>query len=446
MDNKINQNQNDEANNSNFESLKEDNCDDNFNGIDSDYIHYFYKITNKINGKYYYGIHSIPKSLGKDPLYDGYLGSGTEIRIAIQNEGRENFEKEVIEIFETREGARLKEAEVVTIDLISDPLCYNRTVGGGYSNIGKTVVILKDNPEKILLIDQKEFSEHPEKYIGVGAGFVTVKRKNDPSNKWIKISKEEYYQNKDQYITASHGKTLVVDLDEDGNPGKEIYLVTVEEYRKYRGIKYLSVSSLKSKTKGKVVVKKKDDPNEIVVIMDKNDPRYLSGEYVGISKGKKGPKNFGMKNGSFGTMWITDGIKNKKINKNDEIPEGWRKGAVFFGKALENMREANRKIKEKKKITTEIYSIKDKKTITVNLDSIYFRGKNNSLITPENIIENRKLIGSWKKVANNLNMSFHSLKRIIRFYESLGYKINSVKTLVKQKRKRKVKNMKPSNP
>ena len=35
------------------------------------------------------------------------------------------------------------------------------------------------------------------------------------------------------------------------------------------------------------------------------------------------------KNSQFGTMWITNGSENKKINKIDEIPEGWRKGRVI---------------------------------------------------------------------------------------------------------------------
>jgi len=34
------------------------------------------------------------------------------------------------------------------------------------------------------------------------------------------------------------------------------------------------------------------------------------------------------KNSQYGTMWITDGMKNKKIKKNEMIPEGWRKGRV----------------------------------------------------------------------------------------------------------------------
>jgi hypothetical protein len=39
------------------------------------------------------------------------------------------------------------------------------------------------------------------------------------------------------------------------------------------------------------------------------------------------PKNIGSSNSQFGTMWITNGIQNRKIKKDlDFIPEGWYKG------------------------------------------------------------------------------------------------------------------------
>lgn len=34
----------------------------------------------------------------------------------------------------------------------------------------------------------------------------------------------------------------------------------------------------------------------------------------------------GTTNSQFGTMWITDSVSNKKIQKDSAIPEGWRKG------------------------------------------------------------------------------------------------------------------------
>ena len=37
----------------------------------------------------------------------------------------------------------------------------------------------------------------------------------------------------------------------------------------------------------------------------------------------------GSGNNQYGTMWITDGSSNRKIKKEDMIPEGWRKGRVI---------------------------------------------------------------------------------------------------------------------
>jgi hypothetical protein len=38
---------------------------------------------------------------------------------------------------------------------------------------------------------------------------------------------------------------------------------------------------------------------------------------------------FGKENSQFGTMWITDGVNNKKINKEDKIPINWKKGRIL---------------------------------------------------------------------------------------------------------------------
>lgn len=40
-------------------------------------------------------------------------------------------------------------------------------------------------------------------------------------------------------------------------------------------------------------------------------------------------KHDGNKNSQYGTMWITNGITSKKINKNDSIPKGWNKGRIL---------------------------------------------------------------------------------------------------------------------
>ena len=47
---------------------------------------------------------------------------------------------------------------------------------------------------------------------------------------------------------------------------------------------------------------------------------------IGLKNSEK-QKSFG--NSQFGTMWITNGIENKKIKKTDSIPEGFRKGRIY---------------------------------------------------------------------------------------------------------------------
>jgi hypothetical protein len=44
---------------------------------------------------------------------------------------------------------------------------------------------------------------------------------------------------------------------------------------------------------------------------------------IGIGNSKS---QLGEKNSQYGTRWITDGLTNRKISKNDQIPEGWSYG------------------------------------------------------------------------------------------------------------------------
>jgi len=88
-------------------------------------FNYFYQIKNKINGNYYFGVHKT------DNLDDGYMGSGKRLKYAIEKYGPENFEKEILEFFNTYEEALDFEYSIVTEEIIIDPSCYNLTLGGG---------------------------------------------------------------------------------------------------------------------------------------------------------------------------------------------------------------------------------------------------------------------------------------------------------------------------
>lgn len=89
--------------------------------------HYTYQITNLINNKIYYGVHStecLPKEDNK------YWGSGVIIKRAINKYGIENFSKEIDKLFETRDEANLYEAEIVNLEFVEREDTYNLQTGG----------------------------------------------------------------------------------------------------------------------------------------------------------------------------------------------------------------------------------------------------------------------------------------------------------------------------
>jgi len=76
-----------------------------------------YKITNKLDDKFYIGKHKT-----KD-LDDGYMGSGILIRRAIEKYGIDNFKKDILHIFETEVEMNEAEARLVVIGENSYNLC-----------------------------------------------------------------------------------------------------------------------------------------------------------------------------------------------------------------------------------------------------------------------------------------------------------------------------------
>jgi hypothetical protein len=83
-----------------------------------------YKVTNKLNGKIYIGSHKTKK------LDDGYMGSGTYLKRSIEKHGLENFNKEILHVFETSDEMYKKEAEIVNEDFLMNENSYNMKIGG----------------------------------------------------------------------------------------------------------------------------------------------------------------------------------------------------------------------------------------------------------------------------------------------------------------------------
>lgn len=252
--------------------------------IKSRKYNYFYKITNNINNHFYYGIHST------DNLEDGYMGSGIRLNYAYKKYGVENFTKEILKYFDTREEASEYEAEMVTEELVKDRNCYNCTLGGDSFNTSGMVVCY-DSVEQInKLVTQEEYHNNA-RYSYPSIGVI-----NKSTGDKCVVPLGEFYINRGLYSTSTDGKVCTKDKN-----GKH-YLVSV------------------------------------------NDPRYLSGELKAIWVGRKHKQEDidkvketfrrighqqGKKNSNYGKCWITKNYKSISIDKkeiNKYLSDGWVKG------------------------------------------------------------------------------------------------------------------------
>lgn len=89
--------------------------------------HIIYKTTCLETGRWYIGMHST------DDVNDGYLGSGTFLSRSIKKHGKEAHRYEVLEYLPSRVEVSLREEEILTKELRSDPQCMNLR-GGGTGN------------------------------------------------------------------------------------------------------------------------------------------------------------------------------------------------------------------------------------------------------------------------------------------------------------------------
>lgn len=248
--------------------------------------HYFYKITNLINGHYYYGVHNT------DNLNDGYMGSGVRLKYAYKKYGCEHFKKEILKYFNSAKEAFEYEAEIVTEDLVYNSDCYNISYGGdGWQNIGYAIV--RDNNGTIFKVskDDERLKTGELKYFS--SGYAAMKDKH----------------------------------------GNIIYTTTNDE-------RYIS-GEIVGHFKNCVTVK---DKNGHYFIVSKDDERLKTGELTYIWTGRKHSQEAiqkmkqthfknnhqqGERNSNYGNCWIIKNNKSIRIPKDDlqkYLNDGWQKG------------------------------------------------------------------------------------------------------------------------
>ncbi len=113
-------------------------------------IHYIYKTTCKVTGRYYIGMHSTCN------LEDGYMGSGKRLRHSIRKYGEENHIKEILEFLPDREKLIEREKECITSDMVVDNNCMNLKEGGtgGFIN--------EEHRKKALKSSRVSYKKHLE--------------------------------------------------------------------------------------------------------------------------------------------------------------------------------------------------------------------------------------------------------------------------------------------
>lgn len=80
-----------------------------------------------------------------DIFGDSYFGSGKWLKRALEKDGLENFQKEIIYVFNNKIDAYSWEKAVVTQELVDDPMCYNIKLGGFGGDT------FTDNPNKEMI-------------------------------------------------------------------------------------------------------------------------------------------------------------------------------------------------------------------------------------------------------------------------------------------------------
>ena len=207
--------------------------------------HYVYKITN-INPvdsrKYYIGVHTCENIKPEEDV--SYMGSSKYLNEAIQQQGKENFIKEILSTWETRELANAEEARLhVEINVAANPEYYNRAnaTGNGFCRFN-TVPVIDTRDGKTKDVSKEDFYKF-DYYVHVTKGNIIVRDERDGL---IKTVSTDDFNNSDYYVGLNKGMVTVIDV-RDGTTKN----VSKEDFDKF--------DYYVSKTKGTIKVIDKRD-------------------------------------------------------------------------------------------------------------------------------------------------------------------------------------------
>lgn len=131
--------------------------------------YYLYKITNTIDNKIYIGVHRTTN------LDDGYPGSGTALKSAMKEYGKQFFTKEIIKFFDNEQELLEAEKEMVNEEFVNREDTYNLTLGGlSFHHLNKTM------GEEYFDIRSKNGQKHNFMTNGLSHKFINKFGKDNP--------------------------------------------------------------------------------------------------------------------------------------------------------------------------------------------------------------------------------------------------------------------------
>jgi hypothetical protein len=198
-----------------------------------------YQITNLLNEKIYVGAHATYN------INDKYMGSSKILKKDLKISGRQNFKKDILFVFENEESMLLKERELVNKEFCFRTDTYNQIVGGqgGFKNFGMVAVEAKDSTRLLVY-------------------------KDDP--RYLSGELSSCHSGKPGHPSSFKGKSTIL----KGKTYEDIYGEA-------------KAQELKNKLKGTFYAKNKDGN---IIRISKDDPRYISGEFIPYVRGRKQPE------------------------------------------------------------------------------------------------------------------------------------------------------------
>jgi hypothetical protein len=285
--------------------------------------HIVYKTTNIITQKQYIGIHTqyIP------PFeFDGYLGSGKLLKLAIAKHGAGVFIRETLFVYDLEIEARCKESELVNIEFILREDTYNICLGGQGGNTTQLLTLCQKQA-----VSEKRYasrlengkstwtSQQRQQFKLVARSRSQLKPWTLPDNKGRQHTPESMQsfvdsgqRRRSKYIWITNGNITVHFIKTDPIPYGWV---------RGRGADFKRFDHHTTESKDKI----RNHPNihGVTCYTDGTTNKKLK-------EGDQIPPGFklGMTQ-QHNKKWITNGVITTQIKREDLIPDGWKNGRTL---------------------------------------------------------------------------------------------------------------------